>query len=91
MPHRPARSTPPPAPATFPEIIRSGRIAAGLTQEALAAALAVTQPTISEWEAGKQLPRIPALLDLAQVLGLDATVLVEAAATAARAKAAIPA
>lgn len=42
-----------------------------LTQEQLAAAMGVSQPTISDWELGRTLPSVPAMLQLVEVLELD--------------------
>lgn len=42
-----------------------------LTQEGLAAAVKVTQPVVSDWEAGKSLPSVERLLLLAKVFGCD--------------------
>lgn len=63
-----------PAPACVPlgARIRSARESAGLTQEALAGKLGVTQTAVSYWEAGKRDPGIGDLTALAEALGVTA-------------------
>lgn len=65
-------------------LIRDGRRALEppLTQDELAEKIHRTQPTVSAWEAGKQIPSLDALDDLATVLGLDFAELVRAASAA---------
>lgn len=65
-------------------IIRDGRLAAEppLTQEALAERLDRAQASVSAWEAGKQIPAVPALLAISRELGIPAEVLLTAAGEA---------
>ena len=64
--------------------IRDGRLARDLTQEELGDLIGVTQVTVSGWESGKQIPKLPALGDLAKRLKLDAGKLYALAGEAAR-------
>ena len=48
---------------------RDQRIAAGMSQEALAAACGVTQGLVSCWEAGKYRPSVKDLMRVCEVLG----------------------
>lgn len=50
--------------------IREARLARGMRQEELAAAIGVTQPTISDWEAGRWAPRDAVRPALAAALGV---------------------
>lgn len=65
------------------ELLRARRVAAGLTQDALAAAVGRTQPTVSEWESGKQIPDLSALHEISKALPGDAGELFALAAEAA--------
>lgn len=69
----------------FGALIRSARLAHNppITQECLADALGVTQPSVSAWEKGKAFPAIGVLHDLAAVLDLNAGDLLDAAASRA--------
>ena len=58
------------ATATGAEI-RRARTAAGMSQQALADRLGVSQPQISAWESGRLLPRWPQLLDIGLVLDVS--------------------
>jgi len=58
------------ATATGAEI-RRARTNAGLSQQALANRLGVSQPQISAWESGRQLPRWPQLLAIGLVLDVS--------------------
>jgi len=49
--------------------LRRARVAAGLTQKALADLLGVEQPHIARWESGTQLPRVDRAVRLASALG----------------------
>jgi DNA-binding XRE family transcriptional regulator len=51
-----------------PELARSIRISAGITQERLATEIGVTRMTVGRWEAGKRQPRGRLLLDYIKVL-----------------------
>lgn len=44
---------------TIPTLLKQGRQDAGLSQAELAEKVGVTQPTISRWESGKELPSLP--------------------------------
>lgn len=72
----------------FGSLIRTARNAVGLTQVGLAERLSVTQPTVSGWESGAAIPSLHALNGLAEVLELDAAVLLAAAAEASQVAAA---
>lgn len=53
--------------------IKTLRMAKGMTQEDLAAALFVTRQTVSNYENGRSRPDLDMLLNIAQVLDADAT------------------
>ncbi len=57
--------------------IRTARTARGLTQAALAEAVAVEEPTIRALESGRRGPSIETLLSLARALDLHAGVLLD--------------
>lgn len=50
--------------------IRRLRKEAGLTQEALAEKMELTQGSIGAWERGKKLPTLPHLYELANIFGV---------------------
>ena len=56
------------APGFDPARLRAARVAAGLSQQALAEAVEVHVNTVVEWEAGRQVPRVEAVAALAQAL-----------------------
>ena len=56
-------------PPAFGAVVRRRRVAAGLSQEALAAATALTAVYVSRVEAGKNTPTIDVARSLAAVLG----------------------
>jgi transcriptional regulator with XRE-family HTH domain len=58
-------------PLSLGQFIRERRLAAELTQEQLAAKSGYSQPTISQWERGSELPRLIHLSRLASLLGFD--------------------
>lgn len=62
--------------------IRDARQKKGLSQDALAAALGVTQPSVSAWEAGRQIPGISMLYKLVEVTEADPVELFRLAAAA---------
>lgn len=64
------------------EKIRTGRLAAGLTQEELAERLRRAQASVSAWEAGKQIPAVDALLAISRELDVAAEDLLELAGQA---------
>lgn len=57
---------------SFAQRLRSLRLQAGLTQEALAARLAVSAQAVSKWENGANLPETALILPLARLLGVSA-------------------
>lgn len=63
------------APLTFRGLVRTGRKAAGLSQDAAADLLGVTQPAVSAWESGAGYPTPANLVALADLLGLNEGVL----------------
>jgi transcriptional regulator with XRE-family HTH domain len=58
------------APGFDPQRLREARVAAQLSQVALAEAVRVHVSTIREWEAGRQVPRVDAVAAVAQALHL---------------------
>ena len=56
------------------ELIRQGRLAAGLTQAELAEAAGTSQPTLAAYEAGRAEPRIATLARLLDAAGCDLVV-----------------
>lgn len=56
-------------------LLRRHRIAAGLTQAALARKLKVVPSTVSYWESGESLPSPEFIPPLARLLGVDAMTL----------------
>lgn len=59
----------------FMSLLRRHRLAAGLTQTALAKKLKVVPSTVSFWESGSSIPN-PAMIPLlARILGIDAMTL----------------
>jgi len=57
--------------------IKDARLAAGMTQEELAAAVGVKQPSVAQWENGSTYPRVPMLRALAEVLHTTVDALIE--------------
>lgn len=55
-------------PGFDPARLRTVRVAAGLSQQALAEAVEVHVNTVVEWEAGRQIPRIDTVAALAHAL-----------------------
>src|SRR5258708_6081417 len=67
------------------EIIRAGRRAKGIAQQAeLATKISASQQSISRWEAGRARPPRRVLTEIIRVLGLDATEAMKAADYGAR-------
>jgi transcriptional regulator with XRE-family HTH domain len=56
---------------SFPERLKTGRLALGLTQEQLGFELDVTKSTVSAWENGRDAPGFRLLPALKQVLGVS--------------------
>ncbi len=52
-----------------PALLRSWRVGAGLTQEAAAHLIGVSQPTYSDYEHGKKVPRTQKALEIEQTTG----------------------
>jgi len=53
-------------------LIRQARSLAGLSQSELAARVETTQPVVSRWERGREVPRIDALARVLQACGFEA-------------------
>jgi transcriptional regulator with XRE-family HTH domain len=53
-------------------LIRQARLLAGLSQAELAARVGTTQPVVSRWERGSEVPRIDALARALQACGFEA-------------------
>ena len=53
-------------------LIRQARSLAGLSQAELAARVETTQPVVSRWERGSEVPRIDALARVLQACGFEA-------------------
>lgn len=64
----------------FSDTIKKLRVGKGLSQQALASKLFVTRSTVARWENGTRLPDAVMISRLAEALGVDATVLLSAAA-----------
>lgn len=69
-----------PHPSRLSGLIREARLALEppMTQEALAAAVGVTQPSVSAWEHDTAQPALSSLVALADVLDLNLAELFEA-------------
>lgn len=65
---------------TFGDLLRSARLALGWDQAQFARRVGVGQQTASRWERGNTTPRRATILQVAEVLGLDAQILLDAAA-----------
>ncbi len=59
----------------FGSLIRASRLDNEMTQEDLADAVGVHQPSVSAWELGLTLPAPGTMLDLARLFNLDLSVL----------------
>ena len=64
----------------FSDTIKKLRVGKGLSQQALASKLFVTRSTVARWENGTRLPDAVMISRLAEALGVDAAVLLSAAA-----------
>lgn len=53
-------------------LVRRARSLAGLSQAELAARVGTTQPVVSRWERGAELPRVDALARVLQACGFEA-------------------
>ncbi len=62
------------------DALRRLRVEKGLTQQELADKMYVTRPTVARWESGSRLPDTVMLAQLADVLGVDAHMLLSATA-----------
>jgi transcriptional regulator with XRE-family HTH domain len=60
---------------TIPPLLKQGRRDAGLSQAELAERVGVTQPTISRWESGKELPSLPVADFVLRELGISIDVI----------------
>lgn len=61
------------APADFGLALQQARLAQGLTQDALAHELGITQSAVSEMESGKSTIYLRRLLELARATGIQFT------------------
>ena len=64
----------------FSDTIKKLRVGKGLSQQALASKLFVTRSTVARWENGTRLPDAVMISRLAEALGVDAAILLSAAA-----------
>ena len=64
----------------FADTLKKLRTQKGLTQKELADLIYVTRPAVTHWENGSRLPDAAMITRLAEVLGVDANVLLTAAA-----------
>lgn len=62
---------------SFGDTLRGLRLDAGMTQEDVANALGITGAAVALWESGKNRPRLDKLNQLARLLGVDASDLVD--------------
>jgi len=58
-------------PQTTGVAIRKARQARGWSQAELAESIGVTQPTVSNWECDRMMPRAGMAIAIAEMLGLD--------------------
>lgn len=76
------------ATSGFPVRLRAARLkangGAGLGQQQLAAALGISQATISDYERGRRRPSLPAITRLAKILGVSVGWLVAGETTSSR-------
>lgn len=63
----------------FADTLKKFRIDKGLSQQALAKKMYVTNGTISRWETGRRLPDAAMISRLSEVLGVDVNILLSAA------------
>ena len=66
---------------TFPETLKQLRLQKGLSQQALAEKMIVTRPTVARWESGDRIPDALTIKRLAEVLGVDSSILLSALET----------
>jgi transcriptional regulator with XRE-family HTH domain len=66
------------------DLIRSARLGLGWDQAQFARRVGVGQQTVSRWERGSSTPRRPTILQIADVLGVDAQTLLDAAVAGQR-------
>jgi transcriptional regulator with XRE-family HTH domain len=69
---------------TFGDLLRSARLELGWDQAQFARRVGLGQQTVSRWERGSSTPRRTMILQIAEVLGLDAQILLDAAADGQR-------
>ncbi|MBR0281723.1 MAG: response regulator [Oscillibacter sp.] len=62
----------------FGKALRDLRVERGISQRQLAELMTVSKPTIANWEAGKRLPDLTMLFRLAECLGVESYVLLDA-------------
>jgi transcriptional regulator with XRE-family HTH domain len=55
----------------FGRVLREHRVAAGLGQAELGLKVSASQPTVSAWERGFQMPDFATIIDLADILGFS--------------------
>ena len=63
---------------TFPETLRQLRLQKGLSQQALADKMIVTRPTVARWESGDRIPDALTIKRLAEILGVESSLLLSA-------------
>lgn len=61
----------------FGSLVRACRLDNEMTQEDLADAVGVHQPSVSAWELGRTLPAPGTMLDLARLFNLDLAILTD--------------
>ena len=62
---------------TGDSLIAKARLAAGLTQEQLAARMGITQQTVANWERGARNPKLATIRKIADALGIDWQTLID--------------
>lgn len=72
--------------ASFGEMVKAGRTAAGLTQRQLANALDKPHTVISNWEHDRVFPNLVTTVEIADLLGLDLATFIRARVETAKLK-----